>query len=355
MIDRFYSSQGIADELLSKTTLDTVGIVADFAAGNGMLLKAARRQWPHAQAVATDLDARAIRRLRKSEDTIIAEICDFIDPDSRESSVLLRSIKGAVDLVLLNPPFSCRGGQTFKAEMGSNSIKCSLAMAFVVSAASYVARKGEILAIMPSSSFSSEKDVVAYQALAQVFHIEKVGGAGRGSFSGCASSTQFLRFRPRGQLLRPGKYINAATPSLPKKGPTVFRGKLQMHTLGTQPEDENPIPLVHSTELRNCHVDVTARVVRTAASTVRGPAILLPRVGEPSLSKICVYKSNGIIAISDCVIAIKPKTHVALNSLYDALRQRWPAIKAAYVGTGAKYLTIKRLTRLLNEIAESSK
>ena len=61
--------------------------------------------------VGTDIDCRAVRKLRKVSESWRTGVCDFMNPRSRQSSPVLRSLNGRTNLVLLNPPFSCRGGQ----------------------------------------------------------------------------------------------------------------------------------------------------------------------------------------------------------------------------------------------------
>ena len=87
-------------------------IVADFAAGSGELLLAAASVWPTATMVATDIDSRAVCNVRKISNSWRTGVCDFLNPRSRRSSPVLRSLKRRTNLVLLNPPFSCRGGKT---------------------------------------------------------------------------------------------------------------------------------------------------------------------------------------------------------------------------------------------------
>ena len=87
-------------------------VVADFAAGSGELLLAAASVWPNGTMAATDIDPLEIRNLRKIYASWRTGVCDFLNPRSRQSSPVLQSLNGCTNLVLLNPPFSCRGGET---------------------------------------------------------------------------------------------------------------------------------------------------------------------------------------------------------------------------------------------------
>jgi hypothetical protein len=125
---------------------------------DGDLLIEAERMWPKAKFVATDIDSSAIRRLSRLKPSWTAGRCDLRYSRSRNSCFALQQARGRVSLLLLNPPFSCRGGTKFPAETETGILFASAAMSFVVIASNYVAKKGEIVAILPFGCLYSAKD-----------------------------------------------------------------------------------------------------------------------------------------------------------------------------------------------------
>ena len=78
-----------------------------------------------------------------------------------------------------------------------------------------------------------------------------------------------------------------------------------------------------------------------------GPAVLLPRVGRPSVEKIAVLDNGVGVAISDCVIALACASDTAALEVRGRLVQKWPRLEQLYTGTGAPYLTVESIHKLL--------
>jgi len=160
-LDRIYTPAAVA-RALAEAAAGTPGLVADFTAGEGALLAAARDRWPEARLAAVDVDGAAVEGLKER----------FPDADCREADFLLAAAElaplvGAVDLVLLNPPFSCRGSTRHPAVVSGAALTCSRAMAFVARSLTYLAPGGELLCILPSSCLMSDKDAAVRAAIGQ--------------------------------------------------------------------------------------------------------------------------------------------------------------------------------------------
>ena len=111
------------------------------------------------------------------------------------------------------------------------------------------------------------------------------------------------------------------------------------------------VPLVHSDGLQKGLIRPPARFVDTAKSLVKGPAVLLPRVGLPRADKIAVLSEEaGPTALSDCVIALGCESLADGDRVRDVLVEEWDAVRAAYVGSCAPYITIARLRTLLGKL-----
>ena len=106
------------------------------------------------------------------------------------------------------------------------------------------------------------------------------------------------------------------------------------------------VPLVHSTCLRNGSVDFAQFHASNAKFRIKGPALLLVRVGEPKKEKLVHYKGRDTFALSDCVIALTGRRR-DLKILHKQLLGSWPSLSKLYRGTGAKYITVAEISGLL--------
>src|SRR5262249_21659171 len=129
------------------------------------------------------------------------------------------------------------------------------------------------------------------------------------------------------------------------------RGTRQMHRLPQSIEEEG-VPLIHTTNLVNGNVvGSVGRFVPTDTDRiVRGPVVLIPRVGRPDWRKVVLH-NNGPITLSDCVFAIKCKDVADAVSVRKRLVDNFAEVGEAYGGTGAPYLTMQRLRELVEQLA----
>jgi predicted RNA methylase len=345
-MDRHFTPEFMATYLVARIAKRPT-LVADFAAGEGALLKAARLRWPLCNLIATDLDRRAVFELAALEKSIAGK-CDFLSTRSRAGCRALKQRQSEIDVVLLNPPFSCRGNSYHLAELCGEQVKCSTAMAFVIGATHYLNRRGHIAAILPASCMTSDKDANARIALSKTYSIEWQRFDGEGNFPGCEVSVVLLYLRPgageRRAALKPGLAL-------------VQKQEIHAHiSRGTFPMDQaktclhkRGLKLIHSTGLVGHRVEHTHRV-NIQRSFVDGPAIFLPRVGRFNPSKISLKPSPERVAISDCIIALQTTDSLLLPELFQRLLASASYLGASYEGSCAKYTTIERLTDILRNI-----
>ena len=142
--------------------------------------------------VATDIDCQAVRNLRKFSDGWRTGVCDFTNPRSRQSSPVLRSLNGRTNLVLLNPPFSCRGGKRVSARVGGLTSECSPGLAFVVNSIDYLTEGGELIAVLPQGSLTSERDAATWALLRRIGDTEVLKNNGFGTFARPQSGQQLF-------------------------------------------------------------------------------------------------------------------------------------------------------------------
>src|SRR2546430_1365319 len=131
MIDRYYTPMAIAKDVVSLGASSRTSVVADFAAGEGRLLRAAQDEWQTGHIAATDADPNAVKHLRRNYPSWSVGRCDFLSAVSRRQSRVLREIKGEVTAALLNPPFSYRGGTRWDVRLHGRLHACSPAAAFL--------------------------------------------------------------------------------------------------------------------------------------------------------------------------------------------------------------------------------
>lgn len=321
-------------------------VVADFAAGDGGLLIPAHRQWPNADIVASDTDANAVRRMRRRYPTWRVSRCNFLSDKSIESTAHLPTIWGCTDLVLLNPPFSMRGGQYWRARIDTEEARCSHAMAFLCRATSYLSDHGELVAVMPESAQFSQRDAVVRTLLKQRFNIDIVESIPRGGFPGCAASCVVLRVSRREDALRVVAPIQQLETRL-----HVVRGSAQLHALNLAPARRGR-RLVHTTNLQEQKLIGPYRRVYSER-VLRGPCVLLPRVGKLSKEKIVVIADTRPFVLSDCVVAVMCPDVESAKKLVSLWISMWDELTKCYYGTGAPYTTINHLAMFITRVGLS--
>ena len=326
-------------------------IIADFAVGTGELLTAAKRRWPNAAAFGCDISSERVSYIGQSgADWTVAQ-CDFLDCGSRDSLSTFEVIKSGIDLAVLNPPFTARGGTRVEVNLDGRSVRCSPAMAFVLIASQYLRSDGSLVVLLPAGALKAERDRGAREVLRQL-----------GDFQAVHRTTE--RF-PGGNLNVTIAYLKrgAANPSscmsTVPKGSTlhpkvkVLRGTLQMHRVPASVV-EGSIPLVHSTELQSYKMRIGQKVVPSGTRSISGPAILIHRVGKPRKDKVAYVLKSPPFAISDCVVALLCPNENECIRLHQSLIEHYSLLKQNYIGSGAPYITINRIQRVLHDLGVSS-
>lgn len=361
MVDKIYTPPDLAKLMAESarvhSTLGEDFVVCDFAAGGGELLLAATDVWPNADVVATDIDPRAVRTLRATKTTWRTGVCDFLNARSRQGSPLLRKLIGRAQLVLLNPPFSCRGGRRLAATCSGFTSKCSLGLAFVVTAIDYLVPGGELIAVLPAGSLTSERDATTWALLRRIGYVEVVKTNGLRTFPRAAVRTVVVRFRKRHGYVNvdANPIITRPDCSLREGAPQVYivRGTTKVSDIQLTQDRDQAIGFLHSIHLQDFAISSYPVIRSRVGRCVAGPMILLPRVGQPKQSKISIYLDTRAFMLSDCVIALKCASSEAVELLWSDLQKSWSLLKKEYVGSGARYTTIRRLCSLLIRLGYS--
>lgn len=349
MIDRHYTPPDLAERALAACCVGfNPRTAADFTAGEGALLSAVRRRWPSCEVFANDTDSKALTRLSTLLDGAKLSSSNFLNPRSRAGSPLLRQArKSGVDLIVLNPPFSNRGGQRRFAALDQKTVSCGTAMAFVVAAIPYLAPDGRLLAILPTSCLTSERDEAAVELIRQRFDITELLPRTKESFRGCSVEVTGILIQQRGKIEAPGTIRSRGSALQPKVRADLFRGTIPAKS----PERSSlSYSFVHTTNLRNQTIDTSSIRRLSPTYVIDRPSVLVPRVGRPTLDKICVFDGHQSIVLSDCVFAILVETGSMANAIHKLICSQWDALATAYVGSCAPYLTRVRLKEFLATI-----
>ena len=324
-------------------------VVADFTSGDGSLLRAARAKWPSCEVLATDIDETNLRRVRENCPGAKVGKCDFLSTASRRQCRILKQGLGRVSLILLNPPFSCRGGTKTPVSIAGAPTEVSIAMAFTVTAFNYLAAGGQLIAILPAGCMRSHRDQKAWELLRKVANVELISRNGNRVFPQCYPTTCVVKITKRpiehsdhgADLTRISDCGLAGTIEF-------VRGSRPMFAV-VEATRGRRVSLVHSTELQEGDVQLGKRYVAGQVADICGPAVLIPRIGLPKFPKIALLHEPMMAALSDCVFALKCDSEAMAIDLQIRIGSGWDGFRNMYSGTGAPYLTVKHLVLWLLE------
>ena len=348
VMDHFYTPASAARQVVGAVGRLPPGSVADFAAGGGSLLIPAAQRWPKRVLLANDIDKLSRQAVsRNLPDSTVAG-CDFLKSESTSRSAVLRLSRRNVALVLMNPPFTCRGGRTVKTSLCGTSVASSVAMAFVLKAVSeYLVRGGMLSVLLPSSSLTSRKDEHARSVLSQFGRFRSVSQLDGRIFKGALARTTLCTLRKERDLpAYPDVRVKTENKQACLWSARIIRGCTPVRKNKPDNGCGEYRSVVHTTELRSGGYPKLHGVVRTGR-TVSGAVVLLPRVGTPSPEQIISVHFDEATLISECVIGLKCKSVEESEVLREAIVARWVELEGIYTGTCASYTTVDRLRDFL--------
>jgi tRNA1(Val) A37 N6-methylase TrmN6 len=338
--DSHYTPEILANYLVSFIKKQNVGTVGDFCVGEGELLKAVKRKWFSAQCYGSDISVRVIKMLKKQYPDWILGKCDFFNRKSRDKSIFFNK---KFDLIILNPPFTCKGATIHSCNFDGIEYHMSAAMAFFVSAIQYLNTDGVLYAILPQSVAYSQKDYKIRKYLFKNYSLKIFEEINNQEFEKCTPNIVLAAVNDKELFCCNNSFKQIFTGIEHLK---IQRGNISMHNIAKS--NGFLIPLIHSTNLKNNKIVNLKYNVESHISRIEGPALLIPRVGQPNINKISIISSKKIYAISDCIIGIKTDTMASCRILKKIIVDNWLYFSDLYKGTGAKYITIERLKYFLN-------
>ena len=330
--DSYYTSDAFAEVLTGFIDFTKVHTVADVCVGGGNLLRAAQKRKGDLLCFGTDISSDVIDKLCVQHSDWILGTCDFLDTESRNKTFLCGR---SFDLILLNPPFTCKGSVIRVIFYKGEEFHVSTSMAFLVNVLQYIKPQGEIFAIMPISTIYSQKDRKIWSEICNDFRVVVHQESEHEFFGECAPNVVIISIRrgeTKGPIFnQPRLYVSMEI--------EVVRGTKNMHYMSQRAGD---VQLIHTTSLQRNKI-VEDLHVSSDVWRVKGPGVLIPRVGLPKNDKICLMPSNKKCAISDCIILLRTKTVRESKLLKQLILDDWDNFSSLYKGTGAKYITIERV------------
>lgn len=342
MRDSFYTSTYLAEIVVTHIDKKNIHSVADFCVGGGELLRSAQAKWKDVEIYGVDISNDAISMLKEIHPAWNVEYCDFLNEGSRSNCKLLKD--NFFELVLLNPPFTCKGSTIHKVKFEGADYNVSTAMFFLLESIKYLTPTGIIIAILPISVAYSQKDVKIWNALENKYNLAILEERDKQYFKACYPPNIIIASLNDFSIKKKVDIKEAI--ELKVKIKSIIRGQLSMNEIIEDPNSSKL--LIHTTNLINNQIVNVIYKVKNNYPLIYGPGVVIPRVGNPKASKVCVLKQSDIYVLSDCLILIQTETQLEANELEKYIISNWSSFEKLYKGTGAKYITINRLRYYFN-------
>lgn len=336
--DAFYTPDHLADRLISYVAETDIHTVADFCVGDGDLLKAVKRRFPDAECYGVDISVESIERLRAEQTDWTLGTCDFME---REKVAQLKGIGNRrYDLIVFNPPFTCKGSTLCRIEFDEQKFKCSTALMFLTEALGYLNERGVLYAILPIGCQCSQKDKVLWDYLVTNYQLKVLEKMDRSYWRKCSPNILLVSLNSNAAQAVEKQEVGFDFRHLPIK--EIIRGTIGMHEVKFA-QGKKGRKVIHTTNMQQNRVRGVRRIENWKQYGMIGTVVLIPRVCNPNRGKICIYSGKMSYVLSDCVIALKTETMEDAQRVYDTLITHWEDFRKIYNGTGAKYTTMERL------------
>ena len=339
--DSFYTPQPLADKLVSFVTETNIKTAIDFCVGDGDLLKAVQNRYKDVKFYGTDISYEAIMKIANEHSDWTLDVCDFRVDESVDNVPFLKD--SYFDLIIFNPPFTCKGSIVEKVILDGNEYKVSTAMMFVIRAIKYLSPIGGLYAILPISCVYSQKDRVAWNFLQANYNACILEEPKRVYFSDKCSPNIVLVYI--GKHFKKGivKEKNTAFHELTID--SILRGSIRMQN-PVYSNSTKALRLIHTTNIQVGRLVKLKRVLVENKSVIDGFGVVIPRVCNPNPNKIALLDGKHAYVLSDCVIVLRTPTMGAAEQLRNHILNNWSLFVDIYKGTGAQYTTLERVKAL---------
>jgi predicted RNA methylase len=345
-LDKYYTPRDVAERILADSVSTEPRICVDSTCGSGRLLEAANNVFGKVQCVGIDRDKNTIASLRRRNPDWILSVADLMKPSSYKRTLAI-SENRECDLLVLNPPFSHGNRKSIEVSFGNNMFKCSIAMAHILQSFELFKPTQGAVIIVPESVLYSETDIVARQMLGINYDIEKITELESTTFKGTRARATVISVTP-GKKCKTKKIINFV-PKIELRT-KLIRGGLPVYD---KVRYRNGLPYVHTTDISSLvlmnKVQKNVNVRAIDRGCLSGWVILFPRVGVPDKKLFKPLFLKRKTQLSDCVIALKFESKTNAIKVEQRIQLFWDEFLMLYRGTGARYVTVSRLTDWLTD------
>ena len=223
----------------------------------------------------------------------------------------------------------------------------------MVNSIDYLTEGGELIAVLPVGSLTSEKDAMTWSLLRRLGDIQVLKTNEPRTFARGTVRTAIVRFQKRHSCAKsepPVLNTRSASCQDLHQPVRIVRGSTQMNEIRLSEGYADSIAFIHSTHLQDFTVSSHYKVRGCRGRCVVGPMVLLPRVGQPKRSKVAQYPDSDTFMLSDCVFALMCHSPDNAELLWRDLQSNWNLLEQEYVGSGARYITNRRLSDLLTRL-----
>lgn len=340
MTDQYFTPDDIATEITSELDLTHVLSAADFAIGDGSLIKSLKIM--PTEVIGIDLDPTVIKRLKRNYPKWKLINADFLE---QEPAILLELENwiNKVDLILLNPPFSCKGGKYMTVTLGQHEFKCRTALAFVIKSLRFLAQTGKLLAILPLSTLKSSSDLKIIDEIHKYYNVSFGKRFDSNSFAGCSPKSVLMTITNRSSE----RQVKSHTYSVQryKMSISMLRGAFQMH----KTKSSGIYPVLHTTDIKSGIYSEPKKFADASSRYVLGEVLLIGRVGLPDKRKVLIVNLPTRHVLSDCLIGIAATNYTELTYVKDLIIDNWDDFSKLYDSTCAPYITIDQLETFLRQ------
>lgn len=334
MVDQFYTPKVIADTAVSYISKRKKKVIADFTIGDGSLIKSISFRYDY--VVGMDLNTAAISSLKRKHSDWNLKSGNFLYPN-KDQKKWLDQWQKKIDVVLLNPPFSCRGSQTKTVTLNGKAFECRTAMAFIINSLKYLKNSGTFLGIVPLSVVKSEMDQHVIEQLKKNWIIEYRDCFDDKSFVGCSSKSVIVIIKRRAK--KDISQTNTLSKVNLRYSGKLLRGTTQMF----KTSEKGDFKVLHTSNLHEKNLVKTFKYCsHLKHALVEGELLFIPRVGNPDKSKITIIDLRDYYLLSDCLFAIKADIE-HLEKMKEIILKNWDEFKSLYNSTCAPYITTKQL------------
>ena len=342
--DAYYTPDGLATRLLNFVVGEPRTAI-DFCVGDGGLLKATEQKFEDIACFGIDISEEVIEGLAIRQPSWRLGQCDFKDT---EALTKIPFLQGATfDLIVLNPPFTCRGSSIEKVMIGEDEYHVSTAMSFLVGALPFLSETGAIYAILPVGCVYSQKDRKCWEYLKREYNACVLSEVQKAYFNKKCTPNIVLVYLGRNPYPREIEHIAQAEVQTTVELQSISRGRLGVYEMKRVKVGKKRLPYIHTTNMRKGELEDVGYTKEGIKESVKGNGVLIPRVCNPNKEKIVVYDGREAI-LSDCVVLLHTRTKKEAVQLKRQIVRNWDEFKKIYVGTGARYVTMERLRAYFN-------